>query len=163
MNKCASCKKEIEAPAGNLCEKCVKQVRRVCYPCHRSHNRKNYITHNEQAKRRAHRANNKPAYKLWKFKWQLKNRYGLEHETYLELLSSQGGGCAICGSIKTANKMSLAVDHCHKSGRIRGILCDSCNVGISRFKDDPSKLLAAIEYLKNPPAICLAALKAVGE
>jgi hypothetical protein len=67
------------------------------------------------------------------------------------IVSSQGGGCAIC-SIKPEDgkpKTRMVVDHCHKTNKVRGILCDLCNTAIGKFHDDVSKLAKAIKYLTN--------------
>jgi hypothetical protein len=85
------------------------------------------------------------------YKW--KARFGITSEKYTEMLISQGGVCAICGQEETAQHntsnrvQKLAVDHCHITGKIRGLLCQDCNRGISKFHDDPTILKNAIEYL----------------
>jgi hypothetical protein len=56
--------------------------------------------------------------------------------------------CAICGASHSENRKGLALDHCHNTGKIRGYLCQACNLGLGNFKDDKSLLLRAIEYLK---------------
>jgi len=69
------------------------------------------------------------------------------------LLEKQNGKCAICGNHEiaihnvTKNKQNLAVDHCHKNGKIRGLLCQDCNRGIGLFHEDISRLEKAIKYL----------------
>jgi len=74
-------------------------------------------------------------------------------QTVADLREQQGGRCAICGAPEEeAPKKRLHVDHCHTSNRIRGLLCSRCNVGLGQFKDDPGRLLAAIEYLKRAAA-----------
>jgi len=84
---------------------------------------------------------------------KLKERYDITPEKYQELLLQQGNCCAICGNEETArhnrsNKIQkLAVDHCHVTGNVRGLLCQDCNRGISRFHDDPTRLENAIKYL----------------
>lgn len=55
------------------------------------------------------------------------------------------GPCEICGGDQTTNR-SLAQDHCHRTGRLRGKLCNRCNLGIGSFMDDPARLRAAAEY-----------------
>ena len=66
--------------------------------------------------------------------------------SYEELLGEQAGACAICGLAETTGRR-LAIDHDHKTGRIRGLLCSNCNRGIGHLKDDTRLLSKAIEYL----------------
>jgi len=77
-------------------------------------------------------------------KWHLRTKYGLTPEHYEEMLERQGGGCAICG--KPPGDTALHVDHCHETGRVRGLLCFSCNAGLGQFKHDPELLEAALTY-----------------
>ncbi|HDU5574535.1 TPA: endonuclease VII domain-containing protein [Klebsiella aerogenes] len=83
----------------------------------------------------------------------LKHNYGISIEHYEFLLSEQNNSCAICGekeTIKFRGKLkNLCVDHCHSSGKIRGLLCSSCNRGIGLLKDDPNLLRKAINYLER--------------
>lgn len=76
----------------------------------------------------------------------LLKKYDLREIDYHRMLVEQGGGCKICGGTCTSGRR-LAVDHCHKSGGVRGLLCRSCNVGLGHFKDSPKLLLLAAEYL----------------
>lgn len=75
----------------------------------------------------------------------LRKSHGITLETYDAHLTSQGGGCAICG--QRDDHYRLAVDHCHDTGTIRGLLCSLCNRGLGMFKDDPTRLRAALQYL----------------
>lgn len=77
----------------------------------------------------------------------MKCRYGITLDEYNSLLEKQGGHCALCKKRKN-NKSGrrLAIDHCHKSGRIRGILCDGCNVSI-HILENPELYEKAIAYL----------------
>lgn len=65
------------------------------------------------------------------------------------MLKKQNGGCAICKSKVSGGKGAFHVDHCHKTGKIRGLLCHFCNVGLGVFKDDVKTLSVAIAYLKK--------------
>lgn len=80
-------------------------------------------------------------------KCHLKRVFGLSIEEYENILKNQNGGCAICGRKK--EKINLAVDHSHKTGKIRGILCMKCNHGIGYFNDDVLLLEKAIKYINN--------------
>jgi len=81
--------------------------------------------------------------------------YGLSKDEYNEMLDNQGGSCAICkrkewvrASI-TDNVMALAVDHCHDTGNVRGLLCRACNLAIGYFEDNIESLDEAIKYLEQ--------------
>lgn len=77
----------------------------------------------------------------------LKRKFGISSKAYDALLASQGGGCAICGTTQCASGAKLAVDHCHITGKIRGILCRDCNTSLGKFNDDRERLLKAVAYL----------------
>lgn len=79
----------------------------------------------------------------------LKANYDLTIEQYNEKLVSQVFGCDICGGEPGGKHERFHVDHCHKTQKIRGLLCAGCNVGLGSFNDNPVKLLAAIEYLRK--------------
>ena len=76
----------------------------------------------------------------------LRAKYGLDQESFEEILKSQAGACAICG---TTPERSLRVDHEHDSDTVRGLLCHHCNIGLGHFKDNIEVLEAAIAYLKR--------------
>jgi hypothetical protein len=79
-----------------------------------------------------------------------KSVYNLSHEQYLRLFASQDGKCAICFAEKPGGRCKdLLVDHCHKSGKVRGLLCHCCNVALGGFLDDPELLARAIAYLRR--------------
>ncbi|HEX7996713.1 MAG TPA: endonuclease VII domain-containing protein [Streptosporangiaceae bacterium] len=80
-------------------------------------------------------------------------RYGVTVEQHDAMLKAQKGLCAICGNppnpngIRAASRLHL--DHDHVTGRHRDLLCNSCNNGIGRFRDDPALLRAAAEYIER--------------
>src|SRR5699024_5017510 len=78
--------------------------------------------------------------------------YGLTTEEYWKIYNYQGGKCAICQRATGARK-KLAVDHCHTTGQVRGLLCSTCNAKVlGHLRDDPNALQRAIDYLAKPPA-----------
>lgn len=77
-------------------------------------------------------------------KYHLKSNYGITEEEYALMLENQDRRCAICHK-KTSKR--LHVDHDHKTGKIRGLLCQKCNHGLGQFNDDTDLLHRASEYL----------------
>jgi hypothetical protein len=78
---------------------------------------------------------------------KIERKYGIKEEDYKAMLEDQEYCCAICGNHFNTQKRRLAIDHDHKTGKIRGLLCDSCNLGLGSFKDDINILQSAIIYL----------------
>ena len=73
-------------------------------------------------------------------------------DEYVSLAEAQGGRCAICRQPETHRDRSgsvqpLGVDHDHRTGKVRGLLCHSCNTALGYFRDDPALLTAAAEYV----------------
>lgn len=84
--------------------------------------------------------------------YKVLKKFGITAADYQAMTEDHDGRCAICRSLpyggrKDARKKYLSVDHCHATGKIRGLLCDSCNLAIGLFKDDVNRMLAAVEYL----------------
>lgn len=116
--------------------------RTECKPCQATRARQWYDENQDRAKenRRRH---------------QLESLYGLSIAQYEELLLAQGGVCAVCGLDepnshgRTGKKFRLAVDHCHETGRVRGLLCQKCNRAIGLLNDNTDLLRKAIGYLER--------------
>jgi hypothetical protein len=85
--------------------------------------------------------------------FNLRSNYGLTSEAYLVMHDAQSGLCAICrkpeGTTKQGTLRRLGVDHDHRTGKVRELLCLSCNQGIARFHDDPALLEAAATYMRK--------------
>lgn len=84
-------------------------------------------------------------------KIRLKSKYGLTLEAYDAMLAAQGGVCAICLEPPGVDAWdrSLHVDHNHRTGRVRGLLCGHCNTAIGKMRDDVERLARAITYLEK--------------
>ena len=81
-------------------------------------------------------------------------RFGITIEDYFKILEAQNGVCAICGGSQTrSNSQYFDVDHCHASGKIRGLLCNLCNVGLGAMRDNPDLLRKAALYLERAETI----------
>lgn len=124
-----------------VCPDCIKEgVTRYRKPvgarnrCH---------THTQQQKQRQ-RASRRAK--------RLEATYGITQEQYDSLYAYQGGKCYICQRA-TGKTKALSVDHDHKTGYVRGLLCSPCNKQIlGHVRDDPAALQRAIDYLQSPPA-----------
>lgn len=85
---------------------------------------------------------------LYRRKATLKNKFGITLEQYDSMVLLQKGLCLICKQKCRSGKI-LSIDHCHKTGKVRGLLCRDCNSGIEFFKDDIKRLENAISYLSR--------------
>lgn len=120
------------------------------------------------ARRRAD-PNRGPARKEYEAAWRRRNRrkwddygfkqrFGIGLDLYDQMYARCGGLCAICGNPETAmdsrrqRVKRLAVDHCHSTGKIRGLLCQRCNQAIGLLRDDCQLLRSAITYLTSESA-----------
>lgn len=77
---------------------------------------------------------------------ELIKKYGINADQYDAILKEQNGVCAICQNPEPCNRL-LAVDHCHATNKIRGLLCTNCNMAIGKFQDNIEYLKTAIEYM----------------
>lgn len=80
---------------------------------------------------------------------QLHTLYNITLQIYNEMLEGQGGVCAICLGPPNRNKKIFDVDHCHKTGKIRGLLCNRCNSSMGFLKDDPILVERMLNYLNG--------------
>lgn len=85
------------------------------------------------------------------------------------LIEAHGDRCDICGSVETWKGQTLgrvnplSIDHCHETGRVRGLLCAQCNHAIGNMRDDPDLLKRAAEYLERNVDLRSPAARADGE
>lgn len=137
MKRCGKCKAaKAESEFGKDAAR-DDGLQPYCKPCRCKLSRRAYYANPEKA----HRDN-------------LRARYGITREQYDVMLQTQGGKCAICRRAERARgpngpSRRLAVDHCHTTGRVRGLLCQGCNLGLGGFEDSEASLLAASAYLKR--------------
>ena len=93
------------------------------------------------------------------YKSLIKRLYGLTEKDYLDLYNKQSGLCRVC-SIFLYNPFDRQdgdrpqLDHCHKTNKVRGILCQTCNTGLGSFKDDPKLLRQGADYLEESNNRC---------
>jgi hypothetical protein len=103
----------------------------------------------EIARSMAWKKANRAAYRMARREWELQTKYGMSTAEYAAMLAAQDEVCAICRTDDPGRGKAWCVDHDHATGRVRGLLCWSCNNGLGLFADDPVRLKAAIEYLEG--------------
>ena len=102
----------------------------------------------ERTARRALRRSNQNIREGERFA-DIRNAFGITRNQVLSMYGTQNGMCAACAiPIELFNK-ATHVDHCHKTGRVRGLLCMSCNSALGAAKDDQTRLIALVEYLRR--------------
>lgn len=88
----------------------------------------------------------------WSRKHAFRTKYGLTLEEHAAMIAQQDGKCLICGEEPDPTlgkkKKGLHVDHCHESGKVRGLLCHNCNCAIGLLKDDPQRIRRLLEYIE---------------
>jgi len=78
--------------------------------------------------------------------WFLRKMHNMSKEDFEYLFQNQNGKCAICNSNLSSK---ICVDHNHKTGKVRGLLCNTCNMSLGGFEDNEDLLKKAIKYLKE--------------
>lgn len=118
-----------------MCARCgivpPRPERNTCQPC----------ADKEARQKRPTRPQNEDRYRDWRYR----RAYGISLEQYNEMLEAQDGRCAVCAEPPSIQR--LHVDHDHRTGRVRGLLCMPCNRAIGNLKDDPERVKRLLEYL----------------
>lgn len=114
------------------------------------------VCENVEAKERYHKKYRlNPDTKKRNYINRLLREYGLTEDSYKELWEANKGKCTICSTdlinVLYENSVGVraVVDHCHSSGKVRGLLCHKCNGGLGQFNDDLELIEKALYYLKN--------------
>lgn len=141
MKICSSCKQQKEKVLFHKNKNAKDGLNSRCVECTLEYNRERY-------------RKNKGRAKDYQREYWLKNnrritlsKYGLTEDDFSDMLKTQGGRCAICEKVPDT---ILYVDHCHLTGRVRGLLCRACNTSLGNFEDDVARLQKAIDYLSAP-------------
>ena len=98
--------------------------------------------------RRARDANLRASEAVWARNAALRRKYGIEPEDYVRMAQEQLNRCAICGREMEPGEL-MVVDHDHKTGKLRELLCDACNRGLGFFRDNPASLHSAASYVES--------------
>lgn len=79
-------------------------------------------------------------------RWTIRTKYGISEEQFDRILANQEGQCRVCWTL--LYPANTNIDHDHKSGRVRGLLCFNCNVAIGHFRDNPALMERAAGYIR---------------
>ena len=128
----------------SICKECDKRKRKIYYRKNKNRQDKSskkwYFKNKQKADRKSK-------------DWSLRRDFDITIEDYENILKNQNNKCALCEKSETIKRngkiLSLAVDHDHRTGKIRGLLCFHCNTAIGKFKDDIGLLLKTISYLQE--------------
>lgn len=146
MKTCVTCKSELPDSEFHRNPRASDRLQSNCKSCCSSYSAE-YRTRNVVRLREYKKLKNAQRSKEEKRSTRYLRRYGIDLQAYEKMLADQSGVCAICGGVQSGAKKRLCVDHCHATGAVRGLLCDSCNVGIGRMADSAERLFAAARYL----------------
>jgi hypothetical protein len=137
---CARCKQVLPLSWFGLVKTWNKsgvKYRSYCNPCRVQYNSENDKKHIERVKKS-------------RAKTKYKHKYGILPEDKAIQIEEQKGACAICQTdLSVLSPQTVHVDHCHSSGKLRGVLCGSCNTGLGMFKDSLALLEQAQNYLRS--------------
>lgn len=146
--KCTKCK-DAKPISEFHYRKDKERYRYQCKLCTNKATQEYYKKRSEFRKQRSKEryADNKLGYKDTHYNSKLLKTYGISLEDKNKMLENQDYSCKICGIEESSLNKRMAVDHCHTTGKVRGLLCDRCNRGIGWFDDNPELLRKAAEYL----------------
>jgi hypothetical protein len=120
-------------------------LQNYCRDCHRAHNAECYRK-NKDKWRPAAKERHREWFKENGRASNLRVKYGITEQQFALASAAVGGACEICGKQCQKNE-KLSVDHDHSTGFVRGLLCNLCNMGLGKFKDNIELLRAAVEYM----------------
>jgi len=122
------------------CDACYRNARETQSPGYK------------KARHERHKISQAANGKAWRRKKQLK-AYGLTDADYRAMVEAQASRCAICEQperiVRNGELEPLCVDHDHQTGRVRGLLCRTCNSALGKFKDSPEMLRRALAYMEG--------------
>lgn len=160
MKHCKKCNELKEPTDFHKCASASDGLQPRCKPCNNSavHKwRKAYPEKEKEKQAKYYKKNATEAKeKMKEYKKVNKSRiktlnlkkYGLSQEQYEVMVELQNHSCKICKRHSSEFSKGLCVDHCHKSGKIRGLLCGPCNTGIGLLQDNPAIIIAAATYVE---------------
>lgn len=144
MKICSRCKVSKEVSFFGLCSRSRDRLKSACKLCTNEMGRVCEKKHSaaRRVQRKTYRSLHKDKFKSYRKRANLIYNYGMTVENFNQMSLTQKNRCAVCNQIK-----KLVVDHCHTTGKIRGLLCQQCNSGLRYFKDSLYNLTSAYRYI----------------
>ena len=138
IRQCAYMKEYHARPRIKKLAKERRQVYRAC-PEYKEYSREQHRIYNAR-----------PEVKAQQRTYQLKHKYGLTIKEVDAMIATQNGLCSICGKLPKGKgtQAALHIDHCHKTGKVRAMLCGNCNTALGHAYDDPVLLHKMIDYVE---------------
>ena len=149
LKQCSNCKKCSEISRFSFNPNTLDKKASWCRKCGNAGNAAYYKNNKESCDNRTRKWQSSENNKHILRQRRLIKEFNITQEEYVSMLESQGNCCAICKTPASNFEKRMAIDHCHRTGKIRGILCNSCNLGLGCFKDSLDYLDKAIMYLRR--------------
>ena len=118
----------------------------------RQYQREYYRNNKEKSVEYSRKYRADPENRVREWERMIEKKFGMDRHDYQNMLDEQNGTCAICDGTETHSQRTegrLSIDHCHTTGKVRGILCNQCNSLLGWARDDINTLQRAIEYLET--------------
>lgn len=149
MKTCSRCKQNKELSEFSKDSSTKDGLRANCRICNRAYWKTYGATHRDvlKARSKARRLKSPEKVRTEFRKSYLKTQYGLTAAGHDAIRERQGNKCGCCGDVFRPERNQVAVDHCHKTGVVRGLLCSRCNLGLGHFLDSSLRLRLAAGYL----------------
>ena len=151
MKACPKCAGLKPVEAFPLERKGLPQRRATCRACVKDKNRIYYEANKERvlAKNAEYIRSADPLeLETMRRRWKMQSKYGLTLDDYDSMFDAQGGVCAVCK--QPEHKRRLAVDHCHATGKVRGLLCFSCNSTLGKLEARMDQFIAYLSSASAP-------------
>lgn len=147
MRTCSICK--IEKNKAEFRVKTNGCLSSFCRECSAAYQKQYQEKNKERLKeKKKHYHSQTKEYRRW---YTIKKRYGLTKEEYENMLLLQNNKCAICENTKSGHRNTdeMVVDHCHKTNKVRGLLCNRCNTLLGLIEDNPTFMQNISKYLNK--------------
>jgi hypothetical protein len=141
MKQCSKCKEIKSLDDFYRYSKAKDGKQKTCIACQKAYSKSDVCKKN----RREYYKKNREAH----IGRNMRQWYGITYDDYQQMLLKQDGKCAICRQESSGGKGRLHVDHCHTTGKVRGLLCHYCNTMIGLAKESVSNLESAINYINE--------------